>query len=251
MALTLARFKKAFEHKLLYGWGLLCEKVSIVPVRANNKNYKFLRLDGNHGKKGPPPYDGAEADVSMFYLITKNRFLRRITMTKKQKEGEKKKATFRKNLTLRFGPAKHTVLEVNQSSTDPDPSTCMSLELNHTTKEALLINISVHSFCNLGNMDEIMALMDALLKKVGWKHKVLLADGAKKNGVSVAAYYMRKRKDDPDKFSKYQDYGFKIQPKNLPKLRKIMKDILTMSDEAATKKYDDELGILLWDMYRE
>ena len=54
--MSLSSFKKAFEHKLLYGWGLLCEKVSVVPVRANNKNYKFLRLDGNHGKKGPPPY---------------------------------------------------------------------------------------------------------------------------------------------------------------------------------------------------
>ena len=247
--MTLAKFKKAFENKLLYGWGLLCEKVSIVLVRANNKNYKFLRLDGNHGKKGPPPYDAAEADVSMFYLITKNRFLRRITTTKKQKEGDAK-SFMRKNFTLRFGQAKHTVLEVNQSSTDPDPSTCMSLELNHTTKEAHLINISAHSFCNLSNMDEIMALMDALLKKVNWKHKVLLDDNAKKNGVRVAAYYMRKHKDEPDKFSKYQDYGFHIQPKNIPRLKKIKKDVLTMSDEEATKKYHEELGMLLDAMYR-
>jgi hypothetical protein len=246
---SLSQFKKAFENKLLYGWGLLCEKVSVVSVRANNKNYKFLRLDGNHGKKGPPPFDGAEADVSMFYLITKNRFLRRITMTKKQKAYDKK-SFMRKNLSLRFGDAKHTVLEVNQSSTNPNPSTCMSLELNHTTKEALLINISVHSFCNLDKMDEIMALMDALLKKVDWKHKVLLNDNAKKDGVRVAVYYMRKHKDDTNKFSKYQDYGFQIQAKNLPKLRKIKKDVLTLTDKEATEKYHDELGILLSEMYR-
>jgi hypothetical protein len=249
-SLSLSAFKKAFEGRLLYGWGLLCEKVSIVPVRANNKNYKFLRLDGNHGKKGPPPLDAAEADVSMFYLITKNRFLRRITQTKRQKAYDKK-SFMRKNLSLRFGPAKHTVLEVNQSSTDPDPSTCMSVDVNHTTKEALFINISVHSFCNLGNMDEIMALMDALLKKIRWKHKVVLHDNAMKNGVRVAVYYMRKHKDDPDKFSKYQDYGFQVRKENLAKLRKIKKDVLKMSDEEATKKYDEELGILLSAMYRE
>jgi hypothetical protein len=206
-------------------------------------------LDGNNGKKGPPPYDMEEAEISMFYLITKNRFLRQIIYTKRQKAYEAK-SFMRKNLTLRFGPAKHTVMEVNQSSTDPDPSTCMSLQLNHTKKEAHLINISVHSFCSLGNMDEIMALMDALLKTVNWKHKVILDDNAKKNGVRVAAYYMRKHKDDPDKFSKYQDYGFQIRPKNLPKLRKIKKDVLTMTDEEATKKYDDELGMLLNSMVR-
>ena len=242
--MSLEKFKKSFENRLLEGWGFFCEKVSILPVKANKKNYRFLRLDGNSGKQAPPPFDMPEAERTMLFLITNNRFLRRRTVKNNPKN------FLARNMHARFGTAKHAVYEIEQAATDPNPSTCMSMELNHTTQKADLINISVHPFCNLKNMDEIMALMDALLKKIKWKGTVDLADNAMKNGVRVAVYYMRKHKDEADKFSKYQDYGFQIPAKNLPKLRKIKKDVLTMTDEAATKKYDDALHDLLYTMHR-
>ena len=234
-----------FENKLLDGWGFLCEKVSIVHVKTNNKRYRFLRLDGNSGKKGPPPYDEPEEHLSLYFLITENRFLRRRTVYDTSTSFKEKKQK------ARFGTVKKARYEIEQTATDPNPSTCMMVKLNHTDKEARLNNISVHSFCNVENMDELMQLFDALLKKEKWKGKVTLADNAKKNGVRVAVYYMRKHKDDPTKFSKYQDYGFNVPVKSLPELRKIKKDVLTLTDEAATKKYHDKLGMLLWGMYRD
>ena len=138
---------------------------------------------------------------------------------------------------------------IEQSATDPDPSTCMSLELNHTTNMAMLLNISVHSFCNISNMDELMSLMNELLIKVKWAGPVTLNDNAYKNGVRVAIYYMKTHTGN--KFSKYQDYGFKISSKNIPELRKIKKDVITMTDKAGTKKYSKKLGILLDGLIRK
>jgi len=242
--MALAKFKRAFENKLLDGWGLFCEKVSIVRVKANNKTYCFLKLDGNNGKKGPSPYDEPEEHLSLYFLITENRFLRGRTVYNNET------SFMEKNQKARFGTVKKARYEIEQTATDPNPSTCMKIEINHTNNEASLDNISVHSFCNVENMDELMQLFDALLKKEKWKGRVTLADNAKKNGVRVAVYYMRKHKDDPTKFSKYQDYGFKAPIKSLPELRK-KKDVLTLTDEAATKKYDEKLGLLFRDMYRD
>lgn len=242
--MALAKFKRVFENKLLDGWGFLCEKVSIVPVKANNKRYRFLRLDGNSGKKGPPPFDHQEENRTFYFLITENRFLRRRTVSNPTSFMEK-------NQKARFGTVKKARYEIEQTATDPNPSTCMMVEINHTNKEASLNNISVHPFCNVENMDELMHLFDALLKKEKWEGRVTLADNAKKNGVRVAVYYMRKHKDDPTKFSKYQDYGFNVPVKSLPELRKIKKDVLKLTDEAATKKYHDKLGMLLWGMHRD
>ena len=239
--MALAKFKRVFENKLLDGWGFLCEKVAIVPVKANNKSYRFLRLDGNSGKKGPPPFDHQEENRTLYFLITENRFLRINTAYNIEEKYQK----------VRFRTVKKARYEIEQTSTDPNPSTCMSVEINHTNQEASLKNISVHSFCNIQNMDELMQLFDALLTKEKWKGRVTLADNAKKNGVRVAVYYMRKHKDDPTKFSKYQDYGFKIPPKSLPELRKIKKNVLKLTDEAATKKYHEKLGMLLYGMYRD
>ena len=239
--MALAKFKRVFENKLLDGWGFLCEKVAIVPVKANNKSYRFLRLDGNSGKKGPPPFDHQEENRTLYFLITENRFLRINTAYNIEEKYQK----------VRFRTVKKARYEIEQTSTDPNPSTCMSVEINHTNQEASLKNISVHSFCNVENMDELMQLFDALLTKEKWKGRVTLADNAKKNGVRVAVYYMRKHKDDPTKFSKYQDYGFKIPPKSLPELRKIKKNVLKLTDEAATKKYHEKLGMLLYGMYRD
>ena len=75
--MSLQKFKKNFEGKLLFGWGFLCEKVSIVRVKANDKIYRFLRLSGNNGKMQPAPFDMPEENLSLFFLITENRFLRR------------------------------------------------------------------------------------------------------------------------------------------------------------------------------
>lgn len=244
LKMALAKFKRVFENKLDNGFGFFCEKVSIVPVKANNKSYRFLKLDGNNGKKGPPPYDEPEEFISLYFLITQNRFLRQTTMYNNPTSFMEKKQK------ARFGTVKKARYNIEQTATDPDPSTCMKIEINHTNIEASLDNISVHSFCNVENMDELMQLFDALLKKEKWKGKVTLSDNAKKNGVRVAVYYMRKHKDDPTKFSKYQDYGFNVPTKSLPELRKIKKDVLKLTDEAATKKYHDKLSLLLWGMYR-
>ena len=243
--MALVKFKRAFENKLLDGWGFLCEKVAIVRVKANNKTYRFLKLDGNSGKKGPPPFDHQEENRTMYFLITENRFLRRRTVYNNET------SYMEKNQKARFGTVKKARYEIEQTATDPNPSTCMMVELNHTNHVANLNNISVHSFCNIENMDELMQLFDVLLKKEKWKGRVTLADNAKKNGVRVAVYYMRKHKDDPTKFSKYQDYGFKVPPKSLSDLRKIKKDVLRLTDEAATKKYHEKLGLLLYGMYRD
>jgi hypothetical protein len=243
--MALAKFKRTFENKLLDGWGFLCEKVSIVPVKANNKRYRFLRLDGNIGKKGPPPFDREEENKTFYFLITENRFLRKRT------NDHFPNSFMEKHQKARFGTVKKARYEIEQTATDPNPSTCMMVEMNHTNHEASLNNISVHSFCNIENMDEIMQLFDTLLKKEKWKGRVTLVDNAKKNGVRVAVYYMRKHKDDPTKFSKYQDYGFNVPTKSLPELRKIKKDVLKLTDEAATKKYHEKLGILLWGMFKE
>ena len=243
--MALAKFKRVFENKLLDGWGFLCDKVSIVPVKANNKRYRFLRLDGNSGNKGPPPFDHQEENRTFYFLITENRFLRKKTVV------HIPTSLMKKNRKVRFGTIKSARYEIEQTATDPNPSTCMMVEINHTDKEAWLQNISVHPFCNVENMDELMQLFDALLKKEKWEGRVTLADNAKKNGVRVAVYYMRKHKDDPTKFSKYQDYGFNVPVKSLPELRKIKKDVLQLTDEAATKKYDDKLGMLLWGMHRD
>jgi len=238
------RFKKTFENRLLEGWGLFCTKVSIVRVIANHGTYKFLRLDGNNGKKGAPPFDMPEEDISMFFLITKNRFLRKRTVKNDDSN------YLGRNMHARFGTAKKVAYDIEQEATNPSPSTCMSMELNHTTQTGYLLNISVHDFCNLVNMDEVMTLMDALLKKVDWKGTMLLSDNALKNGVRVAVYYMRKHADDPNKFSKYQDYGFQVQSKNVLALQKLKKAVVTMTDKAATKKYNNKLSELLMDMYR-
>ena len=93
-------------------------------------------------------------------------------------------------------------------------------------------------------MDEIMNLMDAFLKKIKWTGQVTLSDNAFKNGTRVAIYYMKTHKE-ANKFSKYQDYGFKIPSKNITELRKIKKDVLLMTDKAATRKYSKKLGELL------
>lgn len=50
--MSLGKFKSVFEGKLLFGWGFLCEKVSILIVHSNH-TYKFLRLCGNNGKRQP------------------------------------------------------------------------------------------------------------------------------------------------------------------------------------------------------
>jgi len=39
--MSLQKFKKVFEGKLLFGWGFLCEKVSIIPVHSNHEKYHF------------------------------------------------------------------------------------------------------------------------------------------------------------------------------------------------------------------
>ena len=126
----------------------------------------------------------------------------------------------------------------------------MSVHIDHTAQLAALNNISVHPFCAVESMDELMRLFDALLARIQWKGKVMLSDSAMKNGVRVAVYYMRSRKDEPDKFSKYQDYGFQVQPNYVAELRKIKKDVLTLTDKAATTKYDDKLHDLLAGMFR-
>jgi hypothetical protein len=241
--MELAKFKRVFENKILQGWGLLCEKVSIVSVKAKSKSYRFLRLDGINGSRDLIPLD-EQQERTFLYLITENRFLRRDkTLYKKDKTNLKNhKAVF---TTVKFAP-----YEIEQTATDPDPSTCIMVELNHTNHVANLNNISVHSFCNIENMDELMRVIETLLKKVKWNGKVTLSDNAKKNGVRVAVYYMRKHKDDPTKFSKYQDYGFNVRSESIPALSKIKKGVLTLTDEAATKKYGDKISDLLLDMYR-
>ena len=45
--MSLKKFQRVFENKLLFGYGFACEKASIVRVKANGKPYRFLRLDGN------------------------------------------------------------------------------------------------------------------------------------------------------------------------------------------------------------
>ena len=244
---SLSNFKEAFEDKLLYGWGFHCEKVKIMHVNANNKKYKFLRLDGNNGDKRSSS-DFPKQQISMVYLITNNRFLRRIKVTKSQKKIFK---LISKGSGTRFGTKKYSKYKIKQKSFHRDPSTCISLELNHSTKEGDLMNVSVLPFCNIANMREAMVLVDTVLKKMKWKGKVRRSDTAMMNGVRVALHYMRYHKDQPDKFSKYEDYGFIVRPESIPKLREIKKDVLRMSDEEAMEKYDDEIYVLLSDMYLE
>ena len=78
--MSLEKFKSVFEGKLLFGWGFLCEKVSILIVHSNH-TYKFLRLCGNNGKRQPAPFDMPEEKISLFFLITENRFLRKDNTT--------------------------------------------------------------------------------------------------------------------------------------------------------------------------
>jgi hypothetical protein len=231
----------------LYGKGFHCEKVSIIHVDANNKKYKFLRLDGNNGDKRSS-FDFPKQDISMVYLITNNRFLRRIKVTESQKKLFK---FLSKKSHSRFGTKKHSIFNIEHKYFHRDPSTCISLELNHSTKEGDLWNVAALPFCNIANMREAMVLVDAVLKKMKWKGKVRRGDTAMMNGVRVAFHYMRKHKDTLDKFSKYEDYGFMIRPESIPKLREIKKNVLTMSDEEAMEKYDDEIADLLSEMYLE
>ncbi len=233
IVMSLEKYKRVFEGKLLYGWGILCEKVSIIVVHANKNKYNFLCLKGNNGTIQSAPFDMPEEEMSLIFLITQNRFLRRHNYRIDESTD-----------SPRFGTAKIAQYTIDQQSTDPNPSTCMCIGLNHTNNIATLLNISVHSFCKIKNMDEIMNLMDEFLKKVKWTGKVSLSDNAFKNGTRVAIYYMKTHKE-ANKFSKYQDYGFKIPSKNITKLRKIKKDVLLMSDKAATRKYSKKLGELL------
>jgi len=235
--MSLEKFKRVFEGRLLFGWGFLCEKVSILIVYDNHNKYQFLRLCGNNGKRKPAPFDMPEETISLFFLITENRFLR--------KDNNMDTTSYLAlNQSARFGTAKMAKYRIEQQSTDPSPSTCMSLELNYTNKMAHLLNISIHPFCTLKNMNELMSLMDALLVKVKWMGQITLSDTAIKNGVRVAIYYMKTHKEE-NKFSKYQDYGFKVLNKNIPALLKIKKDVLTMNDKDATIKYSKKLSLLL------
>ena len=108
----------------------------------------------------------AEENLSLYFLISQNKFLRRDIYNNEKKNFE---LNFKKS---RFGTTKIAKYRIEEKATDPNPSTCMSLEINHTTNIANLLNISVHSFCNITNMDEIMSLMDSLLKKIKWKVKL-------------------------------------------------------------------------------
>lgn len=235
--------EKAFEGKLMYGFGLAVDKASTLSVHHSGKSYKFLRLDGDTGEATEEFPDPKES-ISRFFLITNNKFLRKIN---RQKDDP---TSFMVRRTIaRHGKKKHVNVEVEQTATHPSPSTCVSVELNHTTKTATIANISVHSFCHLENMSDLMGLIDALLRKVKWTGKVELDDNAFKNEVRVAVHYMRTRKGD--KFSKYQDYGFKVNPKSLPELRRIKKNVLALTDKAATRRYDGQLSMLLSRMTRK
>jgi hypothetical protein len=241
--MSLVNFKRVFEEKLIEGYGLFVEKASLISIIYNRQKYTFLRLDGHTGEPTHEFNEPTET-ISKFFLVTQNRFLRR-DRTKKTDP----RSYMRRRLLARHGTVKTTKYEIEQQSTHPSPSTCIHLDVNYTNKTATIVNLSVHTFCHIKNMDELIAITEALLKKIKWKGKVVLDDNAHKNGVRVAVYYMRSRNDDT-KFSKYQDYGFKIQLKNIPELLRIKKDIMTMTDKAATKKYDDRLSELLSQMYR-
>ena len=79
--------------------------------------------------------------------------------------------------------------------------------------------------------------------------QITLNDNAIKNGTRVAIYYMKTHKET-NKFSKYQDYGFKVSKKNISELKKIKKDVLTMTEKAATRKYSKKLSMLLSNLVR-
>lgn len=209
-------FKEAFEGKLLYGYGFAVDEVSVLYVKHSGKSYPFLRLDGNFGtptKEFPDPPELA----TKFFLITDNHFLRK-------NESADRTSYMARRAAARFGAKPRATVEVEQRATHPSPSTCIHVELNHATKTAKIVNISVHSFCRMDNMDDLMGVVDALLRKVKWTGKVTLDDHARKNGASVALHYMRTRKGD--KFSKYQDYGFKVKRSSLPELRRIKRKVL-------------------------
>ena len=101
--MSLKQFQRAFEKKLLFGFGFACEKVTIIRVKANGKQYRFLRLDGNNGDvpQIPPfnlyPYNLPTAQESYLYLITNNRFLR------KETEKLNEKTLMARNMKARFG----------------------------------------------------------------------------------------------------------------------------------------------------
>jgi hypothetical protein len=239
--------KDNFQDKLIPGLMFFCNKVEIIPVNVLNKQYNFLGLSGVDGFNKMEGWD--ISNITMYTLLNENGNNWNI---EEEYNLDKETDFFSNQIRKRFGEnVKTTRYFINSYVRDTDANTCIYIHVNNTLKTAGIANISDRSWCdfnykNVSKMTIIFYICFSLLKKVNFSGITYLSDDATKNGAPISVYYMRKNKEDDEKFSKYQDYGFEIHPDSLEKLKEIKREVInnTSDDLKYTEELHDLLGYL-------
>ena len=239
-SLSLSYYKYKLEGKVDYGSGFYCERVEFLKLN----NHTFLVLHGIDGLPDDTIIDGIKCcddptnNLTYYYLMTQNML--------SPKPACDSDSFICKRTRVRFRNKPFSSVYIEHAYNSPTAKTCISVCINHTTKEAHILNIRVNEKrCFISNMDSTMTLIMDLLQYVDFKGSAILSDHATKNGMSVAIHVMKHK----SYFSKYQDYGFEIPEQNISRLSEIKREIRSMSIEEANEQFQDEVENLLESMY--
>lgn len=93
-----------------------------------------------------------------------------------------------------------------------DTRSCIQFNVDWSRNVASMDAIGNKPSCGLPNLDTMFYLHFKCLADIGFDGPVYITDMAVKAGRRMALYVMEKYFDDDTRFSKYQDYGFEIQP---------------------------------------
>lgn len=179
-------------------------RIDVIPV-STYYFIEFYGVDGLNASGGYPI-----RSKSFFYLLNSTCPIWRLSDVDADEDVED--VYLGQLRAERFPAVAVSLYEIPHAAFDAtDTRSCIQFNVDWSRNVASMDAIGNKPSCGLPNLDTMFYLRFKCLSDVGFDGPVYITDMAVKAGRRMALYVMEKY-DDNTRFSKYQDYGFQIQP---------------------------------------
>jgi len=245
-------------------------EINLVPVILYKKKYNFIELKGVDAFE--EEINEKKTYICKYYLLNKDRYIWKEDESKMLGLEKKSEDYYVNYVKKRLPGAKESSIYFYNFVFDKENrnrASCIELLKikNNEKNEVDVQNIGSTNHCNLPQNDKISGLTGifllifSLLKKVRFDGILTIGDQAKKDGKRVAFYYMKKYNEpeylinngDYMKFSKYQDFGFTLNPKKSEPLLKLLyiKAQARTLDINNYEELEKEFGKMMGDLFHD